>query len=267
MVELNGNKDMEGFHARGKRQELIAEYILKKSSAQVQDLVEMFNVSTMTIHRDLDELERQGILRKVRGGATAQPSSLFESNIRYRLGSASEDKLAIARYALQYIEPGQAVMMDDSTTTLALARQITEVIPLTVITNSLMIMNELTRIRGINLISLGGEFTPRYNAFTGLICEQAINSLRANLLFMSTSAVSDSIAFHQDANIVKVKRAMMNSAAQRILMIDSSKLHQTALLHLATIDQFDMVIVDAHIDPVSLTQLQKDGIRVEVAPV
>jgi DeoR/GlpR family transcriptional regulator of sugar metabolism len=267
MDQKNDRLEKEGIHDRSRRQERIAEYLLQHSSAQIQDLAELFKVSTMTVHRDLDELERQGMLRKVRGGATAQPSSLFESDIRFRLGSASQEKLAIARCALQYVEPGQAVMMDDSTTTLALARLLPEVIPLTVITNSLTIMVELTPVKGISLISLGGEYVPRYGAFTGLICEQAVSSLRANILFMSTSAISDNVAFHQEQDIVKVKRLMMNSAALRILLVDSSKLHKTALHRLATIDQFDRVIVDAHIDADCLDQLRKANINVEVAPL
>ena len=265
MDQKNDRLEKEGFHDRARRQELIAEYLLQHSSAQIQDLAEQFKVSTMTVHRDLDELERQGMLRKVRGGATAQPSSLFESDIRFRLGSASQEKVAIARCALQYVEPGQAVMMDDSTTTLALARLLPEVIPLTVITNSLTIMVELTPVKGISLISLGGEYVPRYGAFTGLICEQAVSSLRANILFMSTSAISDNVAFHQEQDIVKVKRLMMGSAALRILLVDSSKLHKTALHRLATIDQFDRVIVDARIDADCLDELRKANINVEVA--
>jgi len=125
---------------RTKRQEKIAEYLLQNSSVYVQELAKIFNVSSMTIHRDLDELEKQGILRKVRGGATAQPSSLFESDFRYRLDFARNAKLAIARFAIRYIEPGQAIMMDDSTTTLTLAELVKDIQPLTVITNSFPII-------------------------------------------------------------------------------------------------------------------------------
>lgn len=259
------NENKESFLNRTKRQELISEHLLEHPSVRVQDLAELFNVSPMTIHRDLDELESQGILRKVRGGATALPSSLFESDFRYRMGSATKEKLVIAQFAMQYIEQGEAVMMDDSTTTLALARLLKTVNPLTVITNSLPIIQELSPIKGIRLISLGGEFTPRYRAFTGMICEQAISSLRANILFMSTSTVSDNIAFHQEQDIVKVKRAMMKSSAQRILLVDHSKLNKVALHHLARLDEFDRVILDFDIDSESLENLREARIKVEIA--
>lgn len=267
MTEEEGQGFTEGFHSRTKRQEQIAEYLLQHPSVAVQELADLFNVSSMTVYRDMDELERQGILRKVRGGATAQPSSLFESDLRYRVGSSSNEKLAIAQYAVQYVQPGQAVMMDDSTTALELARQIKKVTPLTVITNSLPIIQELLSVKGIRLISLGGEYLPHYSGFAGIICEQAINSLHANVLFMSVSAVSDNIAFHQEQGIVKVKQAMMNSVAQRILLVDHNKFHKIALHRLAPLDQFNLVIVDSGLDQESLEQLQKDRIKVEVAPV
>src|ERR687894_3331661 len=100
------------------RQEQVAEYVLQHGSVSAKDLAGVFGVSTMTIHRDLDELEHQGVLRKVRGAAEPQPTSLFESNVRYRLRASRVEKEAICRVALRHIKPGQSVMFDDSTTSL-----------------------------------------------------------------------------------------------------------------------------------------------------
>src|SRR5215211_4848901 len=107
--------------APSERRERIAEIVLTNESVSARDLASRFDVSVMTVHRDLDELERQGVLRKVRGGATPQPSSLFESNVRYRLTLAMTEKQALARAAIDQVESGQSVMIDESTTGLALA--------------------------------------------------------------------------------------------------------------------------------------------------
>ena len=96
--------------------------MLREDFVSLKDLAARLDVSLMTVHRDLDELERQGVLRKVRGGATPQPSSLFESNVRYRLTLAMTEKQALARAAIDQVESGQSVMIDESTTGLALAR-------------------------------------------------------------------------------------------------------------------------------------------------
>ena len=102
-------------------------------------------------------------------------------------------------------------------------------IPLTVISNCLTIIQELSKVKGIDLISLGGEFFPHHDAFAGIICEQAIGALHANVLFMSGSAVSNGVIYHQEQEIVKVKRAMLASASKRILLLDHSKLGNVAL--------------------------------------
>ncbi len=256
----------ETLNNRAQRQEQITDYVMRQSFVRVQELVDLFGVSLMTIHRDLDELAAQGVLRKVRGGATVLPSTLFESDVRYRLNTALKEKEAIAEAALSYVEPGQAVLLDASTTILALSRLLPRVAPLTVITNCLTIIQELSKVKDIDLISLGGNFFPKHDAFTGVICEQAIGALHANILFMSTPAISNNVIYHQSQELVKVKRAMMGSASKRILLIDHSKLGKVALHRQADLGEFDLVIVDAGVDEAQLNELHEAHIPVQVVP-
>jgi DeoR/GlpR family transcriptional regulator of sugar metabolism len=245
----------------------IAEYVLGRDWAAARDLAAMFDVSLMTIHRDLDELERMGVLRKMRGGATPQPSSLFESNVRYRLGKARGEKEAVARHALRLIEPGQAVLLDDASTTLALARLLPAVAPLTVITNFRHSMDALYGAPDIRLIALGGEYFPHHESFMGLICEGALATIRADIFFMSTSAVSDGVAWHQEPVTVSAKRAMLQAASKRVLLIDHDKLGKVALHQLAPLTAFDLVIVDAGIDERGREALREAHVRFEIAPL
>jgi DeoR/GlpR family transcriptional regulator of sugar metabolism len=247
-----------------RRQKLITDYILEKGSLEVDELSEQFQVSRMTIHRDLDELEQHGVLRKVRGGATVLPSYLFESDIRFRLTAAKDEKETIARHAISLVEPGQVVLLDDSTTTIAFAHHLKQVKPLTVITNCLHIMEILHEERDIRLISLGGEYLPRFDAFTGMICENAINSLRANILFMSVSAVSRCVAYHQEQEIVKVKQAMMKSSAMKVLMVDHTKFGKVALHHLSPLEKFNLVLVDSYLEKKHQVDLENARIPYEV---
>jgi DeoR/GlpR family transcriptional regulator of sugar metabolism len=256
-----------GARAPSQRRGQIAEYVLARESTSARELASLFDVSVMTIHRDLDELERQGVLRKVHGGATPQPSSLFESNVRYRLSAAKGEKEALARYALSLIEPGEAVLLDDATTTLALARLLPSIAPLTVITNYLAAIQLLHSEPEIRLVALGGEYFPSHDSFTGVVCEAAINSLRADIAFISTSAVKDGIAFHQEQEIVRVKRRMLKAATRRVLLVDHSKLGKTALHHLATLTDFDLVVVDAGADAAQLRELQDTGVPFHVVPL
>ena len=246
------------------RQERIAELVLKQPFIAAKDLAERFDVSLMTIHRDLDELEAHGVLRKVRGGATPQASSLFESNVRYRLTVASEEKQALARAALVQIEPGQAVLIDESTTGLALARLVPARVPLTVITDSLSVMQELRSVRDIKLIVLGGDYWPRHEAFCGLACEAAVSALRADILFMSSTAISGGVAYQPDQDMAIAKRAMIAAAARRVLLVDHSKFGRVALHRLAPLTAFDLVMTDDGIDDAGLRQLQEAQVAFEV---
>ncbi len=252
--------------APGERRERIGAIVLGNDSVSARDLAARFDVSLMTIHRDLDELERQGVLRKTRGGASPQPSSLFESNVRYRLATARTEKEALARYALTLIEPGQAVLLDDATTTLALARLLPEIVPLTVITNYLATMQLLHDAPGIRLIALGGEYFPSHDSFTGIICESSIASLRADIFFMSTSAVSHGSAYHQEQEIVAVKRAMLRAASRRVLLIDHAKLGKTALHQLAPLTDFDLVVVDDGVEAAGIATLEEAKVAYAIAP-
>ncbi len=256
----------QGGLAPAERREQIAAFVLANESVSARYLASRFDVSLMTVHRDLDELERRGVLRKIRGGATPQPSSLFESNVRYRLSTARAEKAALAKFALAMIEPGQAILLDDATTTLALARLLPGIAPLTVITNYLATIQLLHSAPDIRLIVLGGEYFPSHDSFLGIVCEDAIASLRADLFFMSTSAVSNGIAYHQEQEIVAVKRAMLRAAARSILLIDHSKLGKTALHHLAPLTDFDLVVVDDGVDEAGCRALEDGKVPFAVAP-
>lgn len=154
-------------------------------------LAEQFGVSLMTIHRDLDALQSQGWLRKVRGGATALPSDVFHGDVSQRMAAMADVKRRLAHTALDLVVPGQTIMLDESTTCLHLAQRLAERTPLTVITNFLAVIKLLAGEPGITLVDLGGTYFPAYDAFLGLRTAEAAQSVRADVLFMSTTAIRD----------------------------------------------------------------------------
>jgi DeoR/GlpR family transcriptional regulator of sugar metabolism len=231
------------------RRRLLLDYVIKSGSAQVDDLAARFAVSRMTVHRDLDALAEQGMVRKVHGGVTTRASSLVENNFLLRSRLAEPEKRALGRAAAALVEPGQSVILDDSTTAAAVAPYLAAYQPLTVITNGLAVIERLRATPGIGVICLGGNYNPRFNAFFGLLCEQAIAALRANILFMSSSSVLGNAAYHQEQDVVKTKRALMAIAERRILLLDSRKFGLSALYHLADLSEFDLVLTDRAVTP------------------
>ncbi|MCW2719648.1 DeoR/GlpR family DNA-binding transcription regulator [Pseudonocardia sp.] len=243
--------------ARSQRQQAVMDFVVSRGSASAADLATLTKVSLMTVHRDIDELVERGMLRRYRGGVSAQPSSVFESNIKYRLGAQVDQKAAIARKAVELIEPGTSIMMDDSTTALALARILTQVTPLTVVTNYLGVVQELRDEEAVQLIVIGGEYSRTHDSFIGAACLEAIERFAVDQVFLSTSAMSATMTYHQEQQIVLVKRAMIRSATHAVLLMDSGKIPKTALHLLAPITEFDHVVVDAGIDPALVSELRE----------
>ncbi|MEZ5933068.1 MAG: DeoR/GlpR family DNA-binding transcription regulator [Alphaproteobacteria bacterium] len=249
------------------RRQLITEAVMAEGSIRIEDLAERFEISLMTAHRDLDELVSRGLLRKTRGVVSAAPTSLIEASDVYRSSRQAAEKTAIAEAAMDFVEPGQAIFFDDSTTVLQMAPHLGEVTPLTVITNSLTLMNELNGVRDITLFALGGQFHNWCNAFMGRLTTSTIARLRADTLFLSMAAVIDDMVFHQSSEMVETKRAMFEAAARRILLADHSKFERRALHSLAPLTDFDVVIVDDGIPAHHLERMRAKGIEVVVAPV
>lgn len=248
------------------RRQLIAETVIAEGTMRIEDLVDRFGISLMTAHRDLDELAARGLLRKTRGVVSAAPTSLIESSDAYREARQGAEKSAIAALAVQQIEPGQAVFLDDSTTVSRMVPHLGTKVPLTVITNSLLMMNALKGIRDLTLLGLGGQFHHWCNAFMGHVTTQEIRNLRADTAFISLSAITDGIVFHQSPEMVETKRAMWGSARTRILLADHTKFERRALHAMGPLDDFDMVIVDDLTPPLLIDRLRSEGIRIVVAP-
>lgn len=247
------------------RREQIRRRVVDEGFVRIEALADLFDVSLMTVHRDLDILEREGWLRKVRGGASAQPSAIYHGDVRHRVQAMAHAKQQLADAALALVEPGAALMIDESTTGLALAERLPGRAPLTVISNFLAIIKLLAGQPGIDLIALGGAYYPAYDAFLGLRTSEAIRSLRADILFMSTTAVTAGHCYHQSQETVAVKRALMDSADRRILLIDHSKFTKSGLHQLAPLAAFDLVIVDAGTPEAAVTALRAQGVPVQVA--
>lgn len=249
------------------RRQLITEAVMAEGTMRIEDLTERFGISLMTAHRDLDELESRGLLRKTRGIVSAAPTSLIESSDLYRASRQALEKRAIAEAAAKFIEPGQAVFLDDSTTVLQMVPFISTRVPLTVITNSIIMMNDLKNMRDVTLLGLGGQFHNWCNAFMGSVTTNEIKRLRADRLFMSMSAITDDMVFHQSPEMVDTKRAMFESASMRILLADHTKFERRALHAMGGLDEFDVVIVDDATPPRQVERMHMRGINVIVAPL
>jgi len=267
-TSLDDNFELDNKGTRSNREDRLIKIreLVKSKPHTIDDLVHELGVSLMTVYRDVATLHQQGMVHRQRGVVTVAPSRTYESPSSYRIGQHSESKAALAAAAATLIEPGESVMLDDSTAGIHLARRLVALEPLTVITNSLAVARELDNAADITVFLTGGQLAPWAEALYGPMTVQTLRALRADVVLMSASAVSNNICYHPDSQMAQVKQAFLAAAERKVLYIDKTKFDRTALHVVANIADFDIVIVEHGTDAMQLQQLVSMGIEVIVAP-
>lgn len=243
------------------RRMAIAERVVKNGSASVDELVELTGVSAMTVYRDIEALEEAGVLIRHRGQVTAVATGLNEIAASIRVNQNADLKQEVARVVAAQIRPGSSILVDDSTTALWVLRAL-EVVPITVVTNSMLVARELERRSGVRLFITGGEYQAWSEAMVGQTTIDVIKDVRADYCLVSASGISDLLCYHPYEDCAQVKRAMMASADKSILLLDHTKLDRRALHTFASMTDFDQVIMDSQTPDEAIEELRGKGVRV-----
>lgn len=243
----------------------IAELVLRHGSVSIDDLVEHTGVSVMTIYRDVATLEEAGLLQRHRGRVTAVASGLHEASAAFRAEQQRETKQAMADLIAARIPAGSSLVVDDSTSGVFVIRALGQKTPITVVTNSLLAAAETTAHPDLHLFLLGGSYQGWANALLGPTTLANLAELDADFCVISASGIAQGRCYHPYQDVVAVKRAMLDVARTKILLLDHTKMSRRALHAFARLDEFDLVVVDQDTDPAMVTQLQEWGATVEVA--
>ena len=250
------------------RRDTIMHLLLESESVVVRDLADRFNVSAMTVHRDLDALEAIGVLRKVRGGATAQPTSVYESSLAFRLGKMADAKRSIAELAARRVTPGASVALDDSTTTLAMMPFLAEIPELTIVTYFASVVEEFARQAqsSLRLIVIGGTYNHKYHSFGGALAEQQLRNLSVDHSFVSVSSVDvERGAFHQELGQAALKRTLVHIARDSSLLVDATKFRRGGLHRVVELSELQAIYVDTTADARTVGTMRSAGLDVHVA--
>jgi DeoR/GlpR family transcriptional regulator of sugar metabolism len=229
------------------RREEIAGLLRESGAITIAELEERFGVSSMTVRRDLDELERKGRARRTHGGAILPTLTAQEDSFASRLAQAAEAKKALARAAATIVQPGESVFLDSSTTSYVLARRlVARGVALTVITNSLPIMHLVaTEAQAhVTLVGLGGMLRRLTGSYVGPLALHGVSTYFADRLFLSVKGLSETgVLTDADPLEAEVKRTMIDHADRSYLLVDESKLDTRALSRIASVDQLAGVVV------------------------
>lgn len=227
------------------RHQKIISYVAQNGVASAADLAEVTGMSLMTVHRDIDELTSRGFVRRFHGGVSAHATSAFESSAEFRRLQNSAAKHALAKKACELVEPGMSVMLDDSTTVLALAEALVDVQPLTVISNFRRVGRLFYELDETQMILIGGRYSRVHDSFISPASLTGLSNYAVDFTFHSSSAVDGACAYHQEQDVIEMKRAMLQCGARKVLMADSSKVGKTSLYRFAEISEFtDVIITD-----------------------
>lgn len=249
------------------RREAILQLLEQDNAVSVTELSQVFGISEVSIRRDLERLERTGLLQRVHGGAVALVTRDLPNSRGPAADAHLEEKMRIARAAAALVRPGDRILFDSGTTVLEIARAIgsgtQQVTSLTAITCSLPIVQELGRHRWVHMLLLGGIYLPEHRIVTGPQTIDTLSALHADRMFLGADGLTLSHGVTTATVLeAEVDRAMIRAADEVILVADSSKIGSIGLATILPVEQVRKLITDAGAPAQFVKTLREAGVEV-----
>jgi DeoR/GlpR family transcriptional regulator of sugar metabolism len=246
-----------------KRRLETAELIEQHGEAKVEELSALFGVSDMTIRRDLEALEREGIIKRVRRGAISATSRSYEPPFALRAGRFREEKSRIGRAASSMVSEGETVILDVGSTVLAAAEVLRERRNITILTPSLRAAWLLADKPDLRIIVTGGIVRPGERSLVGALSERAFESLYCDTLLMGIGGIDVCAGFTEfNLEDARVKQEAMQFSQRRIVLADASKLGKVAFARVAGLHEVDALVTDMDADSDTVAELRGAGLEV-----
>ena len=247
------------------RRERVKQIVKSRHIVRVEELKEELGVSTATIRRDLHELEEEGELRRVHGGAISVDISPIEARFEAKAAKNPQQKRRIAERAAAMVEPDAKIYIDAGSTCLELAKLLAPRTDITIVTNSLPAIVELAGT-GPRLIVIGGELRPLSQALVGPLSTKVLDELYLDHAFVGTFSLSlDAGLTTTDPAEAFTKEHVLTRTREAVLLVDGTKLGTRSFAHAGRLDQIDVVITDDELDEEASQTFEHAGIRVLVA--
>ena len=257
---------MSDFTPTPERQKQILSLLMRQQKLSVAEIVAQFAISEATARRDLESLTLQGKAQRVHGGVIALEQAPPELPILERESEQLDEKIRIARAVSELVSDKETIFLGSGSTVLEVARHLRNRRNLTVITNSLPVLNTLVGINGITVISLGGMLRDSELSFIGHITEQALTEVRADKVIMGTRGVSLEHGLTNDyLQETLTDRAILKVGRKVIIVADHTKVNRVATALLAPLDSVQTFVTDSKADKKFIQALKKNGIEVIVA--
>ncbi len=245
------------------RRSTIADKLRVSGEASIVALAKEFGTSEMTIRRDLDALELEGLARRSRGGAISVQSRSFEPPILQRASHMSDSKCRIGQAAVSLLRKDETVIIDVGSTTQSMARVIPEDLNLTVMTSSLLVASELSSKQKVRTVVSGGVVRSGELSLVGSRAVEAYHDLNCDTAFIGVAGVSASKGLTEyNLDDSAVKRAAMAASRRIVVLADATKLGTVALVTVAPVIKIDILITDATPDNPEVQLIANMGIEI-----
>ncbi len=245
------------------RQKRIRRLVEEKGRAMVPELSILFQVSEATIRRDLEDLDGRGWVRRTHGGAIRLQRAAKEPPMIQRIIEQQDEKARIGRAAAEMVSDGNTIFLGSGTTVHHIARFLPEDFHLTVITNSLPIVNELAERRQVELVVIGGMLRQSELSMVGHIAEQAVLEFRADRVFIGMHAIDASQGFTNDyLPETMTDRAILSIAPQVIVVADHTKFGRVSSVLVAPVTAAHVIITDTDIPQEIVAEFRELGLEV-----
>lgn len=245
---------------QGERRAQIMRRLLEHGRVDVGELADAFAVTGETIRRDLTELQRERLVRRVHGGAVPWRGSMLVPRLEVREGHKVDEKRRIATAALAEVPQSGALIIDSGSTALHLADALDRERDLTVITNHVPIIRSLSITERPNVIVIGGALRRRTLAFVDESSVETLRDITVDVAFIGCDGMSPERGFTTPyREEVAIKRAMMAAARRVVMMFDHSKVGNEQLFRFAGIEEVDIIYSDTGMDDATAALLQEQG--------
>ena len=245
------------------RRSEILRLVRRDGSVKVGELSALFEVTEETIRRDITKLDQEGQVKKTYGGAVLLDSLSEDVSYVDRERSNIMEKRRIAQLAQQFIDHGDTIFIDASTTALEMAKAIDRKKEVTIITNSVLAINQLTHYENIHVIGIGGTLNPKNLSMEGPVAIQCIDYYNADKLFFSVKGITKEKGLMDSKEVsVEIKKHMMENSKQVFLLADTTKFGQSALFGYLPMHHVDALITDYEMDKSWKAYFEKNEVEI-----
>lgn len=244
----------------------ILDQLSRDEKVSVVQLADELNVSSETIRRDLDRLDKEGKLKKVYGGAVKFRTDSWELPFEQKTLLNPEEKKAIGRAAASLVDDGDSIMLGNGTTPLEMVKYLAYKKNVTLVTHSAPVMLLALEVFKGRIIFIGGEVDVSQKSANGPLAEGMLQQLKVNKTFISAGGVSsvDGITDF-DLNEANISRKMMERAEETIILADYTKLGKSTLARICSLNEVSIIISDRKCPDEWRRKLSESGIELMIA--